>query len=282
MITVTAPGVYDMTADEYHADTAVAGGSLSSSGARRILPPGCPALYRWERDHPQPAKRTFDFGHAAHKQVLGDGPAIAVLPYPDYQTKKAQQARDEARAGGLVPLLEREVRQVQDMADAIRQHPVAGPLFTPGSGIAEESIFWQDAETGVWLRARPDWRRPRIVVDYKTTTDAAPSAVAKAVETYGYHQQDPFYRAGLNAIGLGDHRFVFVFQAKTPPYLVTVVELDDEACRIGAAKNRRAIDIYAECQAAGRWPDWHGDLTEIPYLSLPRWAAIRDTEEYLQ
>ncbi|MFG2748071.1 PD-(D/E)XK nuclease-like domain-containing protein [Streptomyces xanthophaeus] len=281
MITITAPGIYEMTAEEYHADKAVPGGSLSSSGARRLLPPGCPALYRWEQDNPQPSKKTFDYGHAAHKLVLGEGPELVVVDAPLWNTDAIRAEITAIRAEGGIPLKQHELEQIKAMATAIRQHPIAGPLFTPGSGIAEESIFWQDEATGIWRRCRPDWRRPGICVDYKTTTDAAPSAVSKAIDTYGYHQQDPFYIDGLTAVGLEDHRFLFVFQDKNPPYLVTVIELDDEARRIGAAKNRRAIGIYAECKATGRWPDWHGDLTEIPYLSLPPWAAKRDAEEYL-
>lgn len=281
MITVTEPGIYDMTAEEYHADKAVPGGSLSSSGARRLLPPGCPALYRWEQDNPQPPKKTFDYGHAAHKLVLGEGPELVVVDAPLWNTDAIRAEVTAIRDEGGIPLKAHELEQIKEMAVAIRRHPIAGPLFTPGSGIAEESIFWQDAATGTWRRCRPDWRRPGVIVDYKTTADASPSAVAKTVDTYGYHQQDPFYVEGAEAVDLGDHRFVFVFQAKSPPYLVTVRELDDEARAIGAAKNRRAIEIYAECQATGRWPDWHGDLTEIPYLSLPPWAAKRDAEEYL-
>ncbi|MFJ3200957.1 PD-(D/E)XK nuclease-like domain-containing protein [Streptomyces sp. NPDC086989] len=280
MITVTEPGIYEMTAEDYHRDP-VPGGSLSSSGARRLLPPGCPALYRWEQDNPQPAKKTFDYGHAAHKLVLDEGPELVVVDAPLWNTDAIRAEVAAIRAEGGIPLKKHEYDQIEEMAAAIRRHPVAGALFRPGTGVAEESIFWQDPATGIWLRCRPDWRRPGVIVDYKTTTDAAPSAVAKAIDTYGYHQQDPFYTDGAAAVGLGDHRFLFAFQAKNPPYLVTVVELDDEARRIGAAKNRRAIEIYAQCQADGKWPDWHGDLTEIPYLSLPRYAAIRDTEEYL-
>ncbi|MFD5678399.1 PD-(D/E)XK nuclease-like domain-containing protein [Streptomyces sp. NPDC127040] len=280
MITVTEPGIYDMTAEEYHQDP-VPGGSLSSTGARKLLSPGCPALYRWERDHPQGAKKTFDYGHAAHKLVLGEGPDLVVVDAARWDTGAIKEEVAAIRAAGGIPLKAHELDQIKAMAAVIRQHPIAGPLFTPGSGLAEESIFWRDPATGVWLRCRPDWRRPGICVDYKTTTDASPAAVAKSVDTYGYHQQDPFYTKGLTATGLGDHRFLFAFQDKNPPYLVTVIELDDEARAIGAAKNRRAVDIYAECQATGRWPDWHGDLTEIPYLSLPPWAAKRDAEEYL-
>jgi hypothetical protein len=277
-----APVVVDgMPADEYHADD-----SLSSTGARKLLPPGCPAQYRHVRDHPQPPKKEFDYGHAAHKFVLGDGPEIDVLEFDSYQTKAAQRQRDEARDMGVVPLLRHEYEQVEAMAAAIRQHPIAGPLFKPGAGIPERSIFWTDKATGVRCRCRPDWLKQlpglTLCVDYKTTTDASPAAVSKAIEKYGYHQQDPWYTDGIYAaLDPADVRFVFVFQAKTPPYLITVRELDQQSRDIGRAKNERALRIYAECTAAGLWPDWTGPVTEIPTISLPTWAAIREAEEYL-
>ncbi len=75
------PGVYDdLPAEYYHADPA-----LSASGMKLLLDPGCPALYRYERDHPQPPKATFDFGHAAHRLVLGDGAKLRVLDYDDWR-----------------------------------------------------------------------------------------------------------------------------------------------------------------------------------------------------
>ena len=51
---------------------------------------------------------------------------------------------------------------------------------------------------------------------------------------------------------------------------------------IGRAKNARALRIYAECQRSDTWPDWTGPVTDIPEISLPTWAAIRDAEEYLK
>ena len=73
---IVDPGVYTLPADEYHADP-VKGGSLSSSGARKILE--CPARFRWERDHPPVPTDAFNFGHAAHKLVLGAGPDVEVV-----------------------------------------------------------------------------------------------------------------------------------------------------------------------------------------------------------
>ncbi|MBK3546457.1 PD-(D/E)XK nuclease-like domain-containing protein [Streptomyces sp. MBT60] len=276
-----APGLYpDLPIETYHGDRA----SLSSSGARSLLAPSCPARFRYEQDHPRPRKAVWDFGTAAHRVVLGDGPELVAVEADDWRTKAARAERDEVEAAGGVALLANEFDQVHAMADAIRRHPVASALFAPGSGRPEVSVFWEDRLTGVRRRARFDWlpnpSAGRLIIpDYKTCRSAEPSALARSVHEYGYHQQADWYRAAARAAQLGEEpAFVFVCQEKAAPYLVTVFEPDMTALRIGAAKNRRAIETYARCVETGHWP---GYTDEIAYLSLPVWAEIRDAEEYL-
>jgi hypothetical protein len=276
-----APGVYpNLSMAEYHGDRA----SLSSSGARRLLPPSCPALFRYEQDHPQPVKKVFDLGNAAHREVLGNGPELVLIDAELWNTKAIKQDVADVRAEGGVPLKRGEYDAVLGMADAIRRHPVASVLFDPERGRPEQSVFWRD-RSGVMRRARFDWlpdpREGRLIIpDYKTCRSAEPSALARAVDEYGYHQQADWYRAAARAAGLGgdDTAFVFVCQEKTAPYLVTVVELDAMSLRIGAAKNRRAIETFARCTETGHWP---GYSDAIEYVSLPVWAERRDEEEYL-
>ena len=278
---ITGPGIYEMTAEDYHADP-VPGGSLSSTGARRLLPPSCPAKYRYEQDHGQPHKAEFDFGTAAHKLVLGEGQELVALDFDSWRTKAVNEKADKARARGAVPLLAKDHAKVLEMADAIRRHPVAGPLFTPGSGLAERALFWQDRTTDIWRRSLVDWMKtsgPRfIAADYKTTRDASLDGVQKATAQYGYYQQAAWYLDGIQALGLGgeDAAFVFVFQEKDAPYLVTVAELDVVALRIGRALNRLALGIYAQCRETGHWPAYADD---IELISLPVWVEKR-FEEY--
>lgn len=275
-LVIDQPGVYQMPADVYHADP-VPAGSLSSSGARLLLPPSCPALFRYRVDHGQPPNRTFDFGHAAHQQVLGTGPDLVVVNAEDWRTNAAKEARDKAHAAGAVPLLAAEHEQVQAMAAALRAHPVAAVLFEPGAGRAEQALFWHDTEFGVWRRALLDWLRHRgtgrlIVPDYKTTKSAEPAALSRAMSTHGYYQQAAWYLDAVTALGLAgdvEPAFVFVFQEKTPPYLVTICEPDYMAIKWGRIRNRKALDIYRRCQASGRWPGYADDVVR---LSLPRWA----------
>ncbi|WP_405769197.1 PD-(D/E)XK nuclease-like domain-containing protein [Actinacidiphila glaucinigra] len=281
---VEPPQIVDgLSAEAYHADTK----SISSSGLRALLPPGCPAQFKWDRDNPRAPKQEFDFGHVAHTLVLGEGDEIEVIDFPDWKKTKAQTLRDEAHAAGRIPILARDYETAQAMAAAIRQHPIAGPLFAPDTGIAERSIYWTDPATGVRCRVRPDWLKQlpglTLCVDYKTCRDANPKAASKTIRDYAYHQQDALYLTGIEAAGLAPEmaRFVFVFQSKSAPYLITVRELSEADRTIGRARNERALRIYAQCESTDDWPDWTGPVTDIPMISLPPWDAKQQTEEYL-
>ena len=271
-MTAYAPGVYDIPEADYFGAT----GALSCSGAKLLLPPSCPALFRYRQDHPE-HKDVFDFGSAAHKMVLGAGPDLAIVDAPDWRSKAAREARDAAHDEGATPLLLSDFSKVQAMADAIQRHDLASVLLEPEfGGQAEQSLFWADEETGVHRRCRVDWLRDPghgrfIAVDYKSCAKADPDSIAKAVANYGYYQQDPYYLDGIRALGLHDDpAFVFIFQEKDPPYLVNVVQLDEEARALGRARNRQAIERFRDCTAAGIWPGYSDD---IELISLPPWAA---------
>jgi hypothetical protein len=266
------PGVYDIPEDQYHADP-VPVGSLSSSGARTLLS-ACPAVFMHQQLNPV-QKREFDFGTAAHKLILGSGPDIGIVDAKDWRAKEAKTKAEKIRAAGAVPLLAHEWQDVQEMAGVLRKHELASALLAPGSGDAEQTLIWQDKATGVWRRARLDWLPAStsgrmVIVDYKTTVSAHPASITKSVANYSYHQQDAWYRDGVRELGLAsDVEMVFIFQEKTAPYLVKVVSLDPPAVRVGRDRNRRALELYRDCVAAGEWPDYGSD---IAYISLPSWA----------
>ena len=287
MTPVTTPSVYDgMPEAEYHADP-VPGGSLSASGAKLLLPPSCPARYWHDRCFPPPPKDTFELGTAAHRLILGTGPALVLIDAPDWRTKAAKEARDTARFEGHVPLLLADFSQIEAMATAIRKHPLAGVLLDEDRGKAEQSLFWADDDTGTWRRARLDWLphpqpgRRLLVSDYKTCDRADRESIRKAVANYGYHLQAAQYTDGVRALGLDDDpAFVFIFQEKSAPYLVNVVQLDDDAMAAGRDRMRLACEIFRDCTKSGCWPGY-SDLSRDPdVISLPPWAA-RPVEEYL-
>lgn len=281
---ITEPGVYDLPADVYHSDP-VEGGSLSSTGARKLLSPSCPAKFRYWQQHEQAAKREFDLGHAAHAEVLGVGASLVVVDAKDWRTKAAQAERDAAYAAGKTPILAKEYLQVQAMVAVLRADPIASRLFSREYMTPEQTLVWRDEETGIWCRAMLDGLplpgdRRMIIPDYKTTTCAEPGHIKKAIADYGYHCQASWYRDGVIAVGLDpDPAFVLIFQEKTPPYLITPVWPDDEALAIGRDRNRKARHEYARCSATDTWP---GYTTDVLPVSLPPWVITQHEAAWLR
>jgi PDDEXK-like domain of unknown function (DUF3799) len=265
-----------------HADY-LAHAALSASGAKVLVQPGGPARFHHERTHPRPPTDAFDLGHLVHGAVLGVGPEVLVVDAPDWRTAAAKKLRDEARAAGRIACLTSDARQVEEMAGAVRAHPIASRLLHPDSGEPEVSLFYRDPEHGVDRRARIDWlRRPDdtgrlIVVDLKTAASASPAEFARAAARYGYAQQAAFYRDLVVGLGLGRSApFVFVVVEKEPPYLVSVVQFDEAAMQAGEALNRKAMRLFRDCTESGSWPG----LTEaeVATISLPPWTLMEAQE----
>lgn len=270
--------VEDLDEEEYHRHPA-----LSASGAKRLLPPSCPALFKWERDNGRPPKRDYDVGHIAHARLLGVGGEAVIVKTTakdgtsadatDYRTKSAQDHRDAIRAAGNIPLLATEMAAVEAMVAAVRAHPDAGPLFVDGR--PELSLFWEDWAHGVSRRARLDWLTGTTAVDLKTCVSAEPKAFAKTVFNLGYELQQVFYTDGIRELLPDVDDFLFVAVEKTPPYLVEVYRLDVQALRIGRQRVDQALRTFADCERTGVWP---GYGRGVQTLSPPPWL-LRDLDE---
>ena len=282
--TITEPVViYDLDENEYHAHR----DSLSASGAKWLAPPSpCPAKFRHAMDNPRTSD-AFDLGHVAHRLVLGKGNEFEVLvddngePYRDRRSKAAQALDAAIRDAGKVPILFADYEQAAAMADAVKAHPIAGPLFTDGD--AEVSLFWPDAETGVIRRARFDWlRRPHegkrlLIADLKTARSADPYVFGKSAADFGYAISAANYVDGAIACGLDpDPAFLFAVVEKTPPYVVTVLQAPDDVIELGRGLMRAALRLFKQCTESGEWP---GYLTTIGDLELPGYFTYRVEEQ---
>jgi hypothetical protein len=268
---VLPDGIYSRISDiAYHSDH----DTLSSSGAR-TLTTYTPEEFKAQLDEPPNPKPAYDMGHACHKMVLGEGAQLVRVDARDWRTNAAKEKREKAWALGKAPLLKSQIELAQRMAGNVFEHRVAAKLLEAGA--AELSGYWHDHATGVRLRFRPDWLpdvgagRP-IIVDYKTAASANPRRFIKSAADYGYHQQGAWYIDGLAEVsGAADAAFIFIVQQKDPPFLVSVCQLDAEAIELGRRQNRAAIELYAACRDANRWPGYEGITT----LSLPRWAIAQ-------
>lgn len=283
---ITEPCLVPVMSDEvYHGDP-VEGGSLSSSGAKTLLK--SPAHYQWSRAH-RVEKSTYDVGHAVHAKVLGVGMQAVVIPDSVLasngaaSTAEAKKFIAEARLAGQVPLKADVMAEVDAMVESVLSHPDARAVFER-PGVAESSAFAPDPETGVWMRARPDFlpdrtERRTIIGDLKTAVSADPRDFDRTAADYGYDVQSVFYPEVVrNVRGDDDVAFVFVIVEKTAPYLVSVCELVDDFPRVGRSKMRRALERFRECRETGEWPGYDRGVHGV---SPPRWHVINEEIESL-
>lgn len=271
-----APGFHsDIPEADYHGDR----DSLSVSGAKVLLK--APALFRWQQDHPV-HKNVFDFGTAAHRLVLGVGCDLIVHEYDPEKVKspKATKAwkdqQGEVRKAGNVLLLPEEHATVTAMADQLSSHSLATRLLSEGE--AEVSAYAVDEATGIMRRGRFDWLGPRVLTDYKTAASVDPRDLAGrygVVKKLGYDSQAAWYTDLARDLGHPASAFAFIFQAKEPPFLVTVAYVRDDDLWEARARNRHALERFRDCRDSGLWPGYLND-DAAAVLSLTEQTYVED------
>jgi len=266
-----------MTAAEYQRLPA-----LSSSLARLLLTDSprhawtaCPWL---NPAYVEEESDAFDLGTAVHAYVLEGESAFALVEAPDWRTKAAREARDDARARGRTPLLTHKWAEVQAMAAILRAQLAGHPdpvAFTDGT--PEHVIEWTDG--GVACKARLDWWRAdgRAVDDLKTTSASAhPAAWSRTLFSSGYDIQAAFYLRGIKKVYGLEPELRFVVVETERPYAASVIALDPEALALADLKVRRAIDLWGECLSKNEWPAYplRTCYAELPAWELARWQEV--------
>lgn len=269
---ISAPGVYDFPIDEYHGDCCV-GPSVSGSGLV-TLEQLSPAHY-WQGSYHNPDREPFDtaalaFGRACHAWILGEPEFqkyFVVSPFDDYRTKEARNWRDEQTK---TIVKKSQLDAIRAMGESILKTPLVKNAFKDGK--PEQSLIWQDKETGIWLKTRPDWLPNSIpfVPNYKTTRSARPESFARHAFELGYHQGAALCLDGLREVlGWANPSYYFVAQEKEPPYVASIVVMTEPDIEWGRLLNRRALRTLARCLDKGEWPGYATGAVEI---QMPAWA----------
>jgi hypothetical protein len=279
---ITEPGCYLMPIEAYHSDCA-AGPSISSSGLRQIEQES-PAHY-WAQSYLNPDREqeddseAFILGRAAHHLLLGEGSfaqkfCVRPAEWSDWRTKAAQQWRAEQKAAGMTVLTDGQIKAIRGMARSLAAHPIIrGGLL---NGEIERSLIWQDKETGIWLKARPDAiPADSDIADLKTTADASLRGCNSGLYDFGYHMQMAMIGMGMETVfgkRADEFHYTLIFVEKKPPYAVVVKPIDPNAIWWGRKQLRRAIRRFADCIAKNDWPAYEHDMQT---LCLPDWYVKR-------
>ncbi|WP_404947984.1 PD-(D/E)XK nuclease-like domain-containing protein [Salmonella enterica] len=264
------PGIYyDIPNEAYHAGPGVSKSQLDDIA-------DTPAIYLWRKNAPVDAEKTksLDTGTAFHCRVLEPeefSKRFIIAPEFNRRTSAGKEEEktflEECARTGRTVLTAEEGRKIELMYQSVMALPL-GQWLVESAGYAESSVYWQDPETGILCRCRPDKIIPEFhwIMDVKTTADI--QRFRTAYYDYRYHVQDAFYSDGYRAQFGEIPTFVFLVASTTAEcgrYPVEIFMMDEDAKLAGQREYRRNLQTLAECLNNDEWP-------AIKTLSLPRWA----------
>ncbi|EEO8062676.1 exodeoxyribonuclease VIII, partial [Salmonella enterica] len=195
------PGIYyDIPNEAYHA-----GPGVSKSQLDNIA--DTPAIYLWRKNAPVDTEKTktLDTGTAFHCRVLEPeefSKRFIIAPEFNRRTSAGKEEEktflEECARTGRTVLTAEEGRKIELMYQSVMALPL-GQWLVESAGYAESSVYWEDPETGILCRCRPDKIIPEFhwIMDVKTTADI--QRFRTAYYDYRYHVQDAFYSDGYRA-----------------------------------------------------------------------------------
>lgn len=207
--------------------------------------------------------KTLDFGDAMHAICLEPDRLkndFVVMPPYNLRTNqgKADKLAFEKDNADKVILTSDEHKKLTLMFESVMAHKDARQLIEL-PGISEQSYFWEDPETGVLCKCRPDRNITEgpfssVLVDIKTTDYI--SKFKYSIEDYRYYVQSPFYLDGVNACGEEKTTFVFLVIQKTIElgrYPVRCEVLPDAAVKYGRNEYKQNLFSYASARKNNRF-----------------------------
>lgn len=282
---ISKNGIYEIPMADYHNDCCV-GPSVSSSVIRKILSKSPAHVWATSPYNPKRVEdeetTTFAFGKAiadwlAYGELRDE--KFLILPNDfNGRTSDGKAIIKDAKENGVTVLKQKDMVEIKKMQAALEAHPYAIAAFKGGN--PERSLIWLDEETGLWMKARPDYlpHALKIIPDYKTAANAHPDDFCRDMGKFGYHIQAALCIEGIEVLtGKTPKSFIYVVQEKKAPYVVQVYELDPDDLELGRAMLLYGKRLFAKCFKEN---DWYGYSKNPVRASIPMWMHGRLVEKF--
>lgn len=294
MARVSEVGIYALPVDEYHLDPCADGPSMSASNAETLLDES--ARHCWHK-HPRlnpEAAEAFDpeqmdgqkrlkmeHGTALHTLILGAGRPIFEVVADDYRTKAAKEARADALAQGMTPILTMHKPKLIDCARAVAEQVKVYPelrrvLEAPGR--AERTLLWQEPVgtrkgkgESIWCRALVDWLPDdpgQPLVDFLFTGgSASPASYGPSIGDKLAVRASHYMRGAQRVRGRTPRGYWTVAVETNEPYGVCVYAADQALQHYAREQWADAAARWHACLQRGtepqHWPFWKPTIHEI-------------------
>ena len=246
---------------------------ISSTELKKLMK--SPAHYKHWKDNPQEDTPALLFGRAAHKYILETYDfynEFAVAPNCDRRTKDGKETWNKfvAESDGKDVITQEQFEQIDEMRNVMLATPFVSKLI---NGEHEVSYFWNDEDTGLKCKVRPDSinHNLKVVVDYKTCDNAETQRFMKQAIDLGYDLQAYMYQQGVKENLGEEYLFVFIAQEKKPPYAVNILQADNTFMASGKMIFNEMLNVYKQCLETGNWYGYLGFDSQINSLGVPKW-----------
>ena len=164
-------------------------------------------------------------------------------------------------------------QKLQAIKDSAMSQCHARRLLEHG-GKNEVSYYWKDEVTDQKLKFRPDRiiDDRKIVIDLKTTENAAFDSFLRKAADFGYHRSVALTSRGLKQITGDDYRYIFLVLETKPPYNAAFFDYDLEDIADADAEIDLAIERFQKCKQLNVWES----ESSIQRLYIPRWKKMED------
>ena len=150
----------------------------------------------------------------------------------------------------------------EEIATALHEHPIASPLLFDADSVHEQRIDWE------WLgrscRSTPDARAPGVVIDLKTTQNAAPEKFERDAYWRNYHAQLAFYGLAYeHTFGCKPRESYIIAVESKRPYAVTVMRMPQTALDYGERLCRAWMEKLLVHEQTDLWPAYSDSIVEM-------------------
>jgi len=283
------PGFYkDLSLQEYH--HGIGSFAESKSSLANIL--DSPRKFKFEKDNSEQidifekSAKKFNDGTAFHT-YFGE-PEKFTTEITIYKPHKGdgsvalnKDLKQTIRDSGQTPIDQNISDMLKDFDNLLHsgEHEKAREVIEHPDRFVEYSGFWQDPDTGIWLKTRPDNIASNVVIwDLKKHT--TPKSFRNQAMSLHYDLQAYMALTGCSILTGVDHTaFGFiVFHAMEKPYDIEIVMADSAFIDSGREKFYEAITKLKECRDTGKWPGKYKD--EIGWLSPTEWRLRQIKMKY--
>lgn len=268
IVTNIKEGVYDISNEEYHASK-----GISRSG---IMEFNKTPFHFWNKYlNPnslieEETSSSIKIGSLLHYYILEENKFLndyIVIDKIDRRTKQGKDYYEQIALSNKKIITQDEFNHIKLMKDSIKSNHQIAELISEGK--YEKSIYWNDPDTKLLCKCRPDIWQHSFIVDIKTSSNASYRDFQRSIFSYGYHIQCAMIHEAFKQVFDMDMKdFVFVVVENKAPFATAIYKLDELSLYQSIEIFKNKLIEIKQCFDKNEWPSYKTQIISLPTYAI--------------